>query len=70
MDILHAMSDALIKYETIDKDQINDLMNGKTPQPPQGWDEDSSDGSSGNPETKIEENPSSDGKIGGPAGEH
>ncbi len=25
-DILHSMSDALMKYETIDKDQIEDLM--------------------------------------------
>lgn len=29
IDILHAMKDALIKYETIDSDQIDDLMNRK-----------------------------------------
>ena len=72
IDILHAMSDALMKYETIDKDQIADLMNGKTPQPPQGWDDSSSSSSSGG-STKAEaseDKTSSDGKIGGPAGEH
>jgi len=39
VDILHAMSDALMKYETIDKDQIADLMAGKAPRPPEGWDD-------------------------------
>lgn len=68
VDILHAMSDALIKYETIDKDQIADLMNGKTPQPPKGWDDSST--SSGGGDTKNTAAPSSDSKIGGPAGEH
>jgi cell division protease FtsH len=29
IDILHAMKDALLKYETIDADQINDLMERK-----------------------------------------
>ena len=71
IDILHNMADALIKYETIDKDQIDDLMNGKTPQPPQGWEDSSHGGGSAesaasNKETKG----SADGKIGGPASEH
>ena len=34
---LHLMADALIKYETIDADQIDDIMKGKTPQPPSDW---------------------------------
>lgn len=37
MDKLHAMAEALIKYETIDLEQINDIMSGKTPREPQGW---------------------------------
>ena len=45
MDLLHLMADALIKYETIDEDQIADIMQGKAPQPPAGW-EDSNDGES------------------------
>ncbi|MDF1758900.1 MAG: ATP-dependent zinc metalloprotease FtsH [Coxiellaceae bacterium] len=40
MDILHLMADALMKYETIDEDQIADIMQGKTPNPPKNWDED------------------------------
>jgi cell division protease FtsH len=39
MDKLHAMAEALIKYETIDADQIKDIMDGKPPRPPDGWDE-------------------------------
>ncbi|WP_044104510.1 ATP-dependent zinc metalloprotease FtsH [secondary endosymbiont of Ctenarytaina eucalypti] len=40
MDILHAMKDALMKYETIDAPQIDDLM-GRKPsvRPPAGWDD-------------------------------
>ncbi|MGZ8903495.1 MAG: ATP-dependent zinc metalloprotease FtsH, partial [Methylobacter sp.] len=39
MDILHAMADALMKYETIDKYQIEDLMARKPVRDPQGWDD-------------------------------
>jgi cell division protease FtsH len=35
--ILDAMADALMKYETIDSDQIDDLMDGKAPREPKGW---------------------------------
>ncbi|GAW86220.1 cell division protease FtsH [Bathymodiolus platifrons methanotrophic gill symbiont] len=38
-DILHTMSDALMKYETIDKDQIEDLMARRPVREPQGWDD-------------------------------
>ncbi|MCK5831078.1 MAG: ATP-dependent zinc metalloprotease FtsH [Methylococcales bacterium] len=38
-DILHTMSDALMKYETIDKYQIEDLMERKPVREPQGWDD-------------------------------
>ncbi len=38
-DILHTMADALMKYETIDKYQIEDLMNRKPVRDPQGWDD-------------------------------
>ena len=74
MDILHAMSDALMKYETIDKEQITDIMNGKTPQAPKGWDDSSTSSGSGDDknssEATKENKPSADDKIGGPAGEH
>ncbi|MCX7094314.1 MAG: ATP-dependent zinc metalloprotease FtsH [Methylobacter sp.] len=34
IDILHKMADALMKWETIDRLQIEDLMAGKEPRPP------------------------------------
>jgi cell division protease FtsH len=37
---LHAMAEALIKYETIDSDQIDDIMAGKVPRPPSDWHDD------------------------------
>ena len=39
MSILHAMADALMKYETIDRHQIDDLMVGKEPRPPKNWEQ-------------------------------
>ncbi|MFZ7277324.1 ATP-dependent zinc metalloprotease FtsH [Avibacterium endocarditidis] len=39
MDILHAMKDALVKYETIEEEQIKQLMNREPVTPPAGWDE-------------------------------
>ena len=40
IDKLHKMADALMKYETIDSDQIGDIMAGKQPRDPEGWDDD------------------------------
>ncbi|WP_456408371.1 ATP-dependent zinc metalloprotease FtsH [Thiolapillus sp.] len=48
IDKLHAMADALMKYETIDSQQIEDIMAGRTPRPPEDWDDDSSTSSGGN----------------------
>ncbi|MDB2461456.1 ATP-dependent zinc metalloprotease FtsH [Gammaproteobacteria bacterium] len=39
IDKLHAMTDALMVYETIDKDQIDDIMAGIKPRPPKDWDD-------------------------------
>jgi len=38
--ILHLMAEALIKYETIDAGQIDMIMQGKKPHPPQDWNDD------------------------------
>ena len=51
IDILHAMAAALMKYETIDKYQIDDLMARKPVRDPKGWDDDKP--SSGN--IKVDE---------------
>ncbi len=37
-DKLEAMKNALMEYETIDADQIDDIMTGKKPRQPKGWD--------------------------------
>ncbi|MGA1376493.1 MAG: ATP-dependent metalloprotease, partial [Steroidobacteraceae bacterium] len=39
LDKLHAMADALIKFETIDDGQIKDIMAGRAPRAPSGWDD-------------------------------
>lgn len=36
-DKLHIMAKALIKYETLNSDQIDDIMLGKEPNPPEDW---------------------------------
>ena len=46
VDILHAMADALMQYETIDATQVEELMTRKPVTPPDGWD-DPSGGSAG-----------------------
>jgi len=69
LDKLHAMADALMKFETIDSDQIDDIMNGKPPRPPADWDEsESTSGSGDGDSSSADEKP--DSKIGGPAGQH
>lgn len=37
IDKLHAMAEALVKYETIGLDQIDDIMNGRTVREPASW---------------------------------
>ncbi len=39
MDKLHLMAEALMEYETVDAKQIDDIMMGKRPRPPEGWDD-------------------------------
>ena len=40
LDKLDVMADALLKYETIDASQIDDIMAGATPREPKGWSDD------------------------------
>ena len=67
MDKLHVMADALMKYETIDLDQINDIMSGKTPRPPTDWIDPEPRSGSG---TTVDKDDTAGGKIGDPAGQH
>jgi cell division protease FtsH len=34
---MHAMAKALLEFETIDSDQLDDIMSGKEPRPPKDW---------------------------------
>ncbi|MGL6089549.1 MAG: ATP-dependent zinc metalloprotease FtsH, partial [Pseudomonas paracarnis] len=54
-DKLDAMADALMKYETIDADQIDDIMSGRTPREPRDWEGGS--GTSGTPPVVQNERP-------------
>jgi cell division protease FtsH len=72
-DRLHAMADALMKYETIDSDQIRDIMEGRDPRPPAGWDDDSQAKPGGGTGAEADsESTDAEGEapIGGPAGQH
>ncbi|NLC99970.1 MAG: ATP-dependent zinc metalloprotease FtsH [Gammaproteobacteria bacterium] len=70
-DKLEAMALALMKYETIDSDQIDDIMSGREPREPKDW---TGGGSAGKPPAAdVEPKPEAerpDAPIGGPAGEH
>ncbi|NAW33103.1 ATP-dependent zinc metalloprotease FtsH [Halomonas alimentaria] len=52
-DKLDAMAEALMKYETIDADQLKDIMEGRTPRPPKDWE----DGDSSGPGAPVTESP-------------
>jgi cell division protease FtsH len=66
-DKLDAMAEALMKYETIDADQIDDIMAGRTPREPRDWDNNDA-GPSGTPVAPQGDRPES--PIGGPAAQH
>ncbi len=72
-DKLEIMTDALMKYETIDAGQIDQIMEGKVPDPPKDWDDSGSDGgkkdkssSSSDASASSEDSPS----IGNTAEQH
>jgi len=72
MDKLHIMAKALMKYETLDTEQIDDIMAGGEPRPPENW-MDSDDGTDPGKTAKPsgEDGASKDSDpIGGPASEH
>ncbi|WP_375192647.1 ATP-dependent zinc metalloprotease FtsH [Marinobacter sp.] len=74
-DKLDLMADALMKYETIDRFQIDDIMEGRVPRPPKGWGDSGPTGGvkTDEPESAPEPKASDDGRhpgVGRPAGEH
>ncbi len=73
VDILHAMSDALMKYETLDSKQIDDLMNRTDVRKPEGWDDsngsDTPSGTSGVKDNNQSEESNPKQDFGDPAQE-
>ncbi|MGN4047108.1 MULTISPECIES: ATP-dependent zinc metalloprotease FtsH [unclassified Pseudomonas] len=61
-DKLDAMADALMKYETIDAEQIDDIMAGRTPREPRDW-----SGGTGTPPPPVVQDERPQTPIGGPA---
>lgn len=57
MDILHAMKDALLKYETLDRKQIDDLMARRPVGEPSGWNDKPTQGPSQNNKAETTEKP-------------
>lgn len=55
MDILHAMKDALVKYETIEEEQIKQLMNREPVTPPSGWEDNKDTSSKAKPQEETTE---------------
>jgi cell division protease FtsH len=67
---LEVMTDALMKYETIGTSQIDQIMEGKIPDPPEDWDDSGSNGGkkvegSSSPDSSTK--PEDESSIGGPA---
>jgi cell division protease FtsH len=64
LDQLNLMAEALIRFETIDGDQIDQIMEGREPDPPDGWQE-------GEYDTRGEQDQAADvgdrTSVGGPA---
>ena len=68
IDKLHMMADALIKYETIDSNQIDDIMSGREPRPPEDWSDQTPPPSPG--ATAADDKGKRGGPVGDPAGQH
>ena len=66
---LELMAEALMKYETINSDQIDQIMEGKEPDPPEDW-TDSEDTPSAGSSDAQEEAGDDTSPIGGPASQH
>ena len=67
------MAEALMQYETIDAEQIADIMAGREPGPPSNWQDPDSDLPSGPNASSGEttkSRPAPDAGVGGPAEQH
>ncbi|GAA3535472.1 ATP-dependent zinc metalloprotease FtsH [Zobellella aerophila] len=65
IDILHTMKDALMKYETIDAKQIDDLMARRDVRPPADWKDEADDKPQG-PTSGAQDKKEAESKPGAP----
>ncbi|MFC1719882.1 ATP-dependent zinc metalloprotease FtsH [Pseudomonadota bacterium] len=63
---LHLMADALMKYETINGGQIDQIMEGHEPDPPEGWQDNDSEPEVTNSADDVKDAPDRT-SVGGPA---
>jgi cell division protease FtsH len=69
-DILESMKDALMEFETIDADQVDDLMSRRKVRPPHQWDDNDTDSGMGSgKDSDGSKNSAAEGPIGGPVEE-
>ncbi|MFK7956208.1 MAG: ATP-dependent zinc metalloprotease FtsH [Lysobacterales bacterium] len=66
---MQVMADALMKYETIDSSQIDDIMEGRTPGPPSDW-WDAPDDDTGSGGSAVSSKTNDEPPLGGPAEQH
>ena len=66
LDQLHLMAGALMKYETINKRQIDQIMEGREPDPPEDW----NDGEKPTAQDHQDEEGGDRTSVGGPAEQH
>ena len=69
LDKLHTMAEALIKFETIDSEQIDDIMAGRPPREPTDSNADSDPPSTGS-SVSLDKDRRGEKPIGGPAQQH
>jgi cell division protease FtsH len=62
------MAEALIKYETLDTHQIDDIMDGRTPRPPSDWGDDDDESTTGAIGKKTRKKPGKTAAKGPAAG--
>jgi cell division protease FtsH len=69
---LHLMAESLIKYETLESEQIDDVMAGNEPRPPKGWNDNDSNRNTprSNDDGKVVELKPKESGIGGTAQSH